>query len=217
MKKAIVILIFLAAAGNSFSQGYRLSLNTSHLYFYNFDEDAQLFHGFSGDYCFLLSSLGAYVGGSFYLPASYYGAKYFYNPGDYTDNVVRVNARGGAYSIGFGFTYDLLRAKNGRTRLSLVSGLAYFDHTGKFDKEPFVRIYGGADNINVSFFSYTAGACFSFKAGYLPLAVSLKSNIPLGKREYDSFHTSGFIELTLGVVFPVLKSPAPTDIIEITY
>jgi len=171
-----------------------------------------MFTGFSGSYTFLIKRFGIAFNTNYYLPKTYYGKVTFLNLNVIEDQSIPVYAKGSAFTVGAGMDYDMARTKSGKFKITGSTGFTYFEHSATFDKEPFKRIYGYAYNISVNFFSFYAGLALLYKIGYVPVHLSLKKAFSIDKQEYNDFKVPGFYELNIGVTFPILKSPPPTEI-----
>lgn len=218
MKKFLIIALLALASLPAFSQGHRISINSCSNYFSDFSERTVLFSGMSTDLSFIIKRFSIDIGLRYCFPREYYGrARHYALTGMNDDKSVWVNARGGLFSLGYSTTFDIIKPPSEKLLAGVCGGFGFVNHRGKYNSEPFVRIYGGSDDIHIYFLSLNAGVRFYYKPGTIPFTLKITQHFPTGKREYNSFQTSSYTQIEAGVAFPFIKSPPPDKIHTLEY
>jgi len=209
MKKINYILIFflIIFSGKCFSQKFNFTVGSSNILFENFNKRKVIFNGFSFEYTYYFKRFGWTFNINYYLPSNYYGKI----------NDIPVYVKGGGVSFGPGITYKVFVSESQKTVLQTDINISYYNHSGNYNTEPFVRIYGGYDYISVNLISASAGLKLTRKIWNIPLSFSLKRHFKISQFEYDNFEPSGYTELKLGISFPVVFGPPPSSITKIIY
>lgn len=205
--KLILISTFILFSGKCFSQKFNVTIGSSNILFENFNQRKIIFNGASFNYSYYFKRFGWTFDFNAYLPTLYYG-KVSGTP---------VYVRGGGISVGAGLTYKVFVSESQKTVLQTDVIGTYFNHSGNYNTEPFIRIYGGYDYVSVNFFSVSAGLKLTHKFGNLPLSFSLRRYFKVTKSEYNDFEPSGYTELRLGITFPIVFGPPPSNITKIKY
>lgn len=220
MKIKFLILILSVFSFTAFSQGYRLTLGSSNLYFKNFSNRKIIFNGLNAEYTFLFNRLGLSLECAYYLPKAYYG-QIEAGPRYSANQTIPVYIKGSSLLWGIGLTFDIIHAKSQKFKLYAYCGYSDFTHYGKYDPDPFVKLYGGKsterDDVGVFYWGVAGpdiGLGCIFKVGNWPVHISIKRTIHKATQTYA---ISGFFEGSIGIGFPILKSPPPTEIKKLTY
>jgi len=217
MRKSIIVIIFLFSTQILWSQAHQININSCNIYFNDFSNRKVYFPGISSDLSFLFSRFSMDISIRYCFPKTYYGIARSYVLTKKEDKEIFVYSKGGIFSIAYSFTYKFLKPKSERYYLGLYSGFNYLNHTGKFNSENFIRIYGGYDDISLSFISLHAGLRYMYRFGYIPIVLNASYNIPVGKREFNSFLTSSFLMLEAGIALPIIKCPPADKIYKLNY
>lgn len=218
MKNILIILSLVLATNFAFSQGHRISVNSCSSYFSDFSERKVLFSGMSADLSFIVKRFSFDLGLRYCFRREYYGrAMHYALTGMNDDKSVWVYARGGLFSMGYAVTFDFIKPPSEKFMAGVCGGFGFAAHRGKYNNEQFVRIYGGSSDIQLSFFTLNAGFRLIYKPGMIPYSLKISQHFPPGKREYDSFRTSSYTQIELGVAFPFIKSPPSAQIHKLEY
>jgi hypothetical protein len=223
MKSRLLILILSVYSFTAFSQGYRFTLGSSNVYFENFSDRKIIFNGFNAEYTFLFNRLGLSLEVGYYFPKAYYGQVVAINYNTTPENyhIIPVYIKGSSLLWGMGLTFDIIHRKSQRFKLYAYGGLSNFAHYGKYDEDPFIRLYGqdniSADNVGEIVFGTSGpdiGLGCVFKVGNCPVHITIKRTVQITTYGLE---ISGYFEGSIGIGFPILKSPPPTEIIKLTY
>lgn len=216
--KFLLLLMLFFFSLFAYSQNYRFSITSSNAYFSDFNKHKVLFSGYSASYFILNNRFGFGVTYCHYFPKTYYGQVGFFDfIQDKISKTIPVYAKGAANSFAFGASVDFIRTKSEKTKLSILGGFLLFDHTGNIDNEPFLSTYGTSHEVSVSSGCVYMGLQVIHKLGYIPIQLSLKKIISIDKQKYSDIKIPGYFEINIGICFPIIKSPPPTEIIKINF
>jgi len=222
-KKIILLLILFLTSYNVYSQNFRLKFGPSYAHFFDINNNKVNFYGASLNYTyFFFKRLGLELDYAKYLPSTYYGEvkvwdfNYYYIPAYVT---------GGAQSFGFGLNSKIFESKSKKLTIYSNTSLNYFTHSAEYEKEIFVKHYGGdwIDDIKIYLLIFNPGIGASCKIKHIPFFVEFHYNYILSDFEPESYLDeysvpfSSFIRLNFGVSFPIMYGPSPNEIQKIEY
>lgn len=223
MKRSF-FLIFLLISLPLFSQNFRLNIGGTQSLFSNINNRKVSFYGINAGYSYYFyKKFGLYLGFSHYFPTTYYGkVKYW----DQEYGTAPANITGGANDFEAGLKLKIFDPKSKKIEINTTLSGSLLTHKGKYDKEPFLRHYEGGTflpDIMNKVKSLYVGAEAIFKAGNIPVFISGGYNhVPGQKKPFDDWRGysvpfSSRINFRVGISFPVMKGPVPSEIKMIEY
>ncbi|OFX34154.1 MAG: hypothetical protein A2X08_03645 [Bacteroidetes bacterium GWA2_32_17] len=219
--KIILLLIFSNISVLCFSQKFNFTTGTSNILFERLYNKKVFFNGLSFNSAYYFKRFGWTIDLNFYFSSTYYGKTkgYSFNNDKGKDEPyysTPVYFKGGAFSIGPGVTYKIYVSKTQKTVLLTDVNFLMLNLNQSYNKEPFIRLYGGADSYEPTIYSSSFGFKLIKKIKYLPLSISIKRHFNIqSKINYQYF--SGYYELKIGIAFPIVYGNPPSTIIKIKY
>ena len=218
-----IFLFFALTALPLYSQNFKLNAGGSYSFFSNINERQVSFYGYGINYSYYLyKRAGLFVTYDRYLPSTYFGMVQYW---DSETATAPAYISGGANSFGLGFKMKIIAPASKKAEVNTFIGSSLFIHKGTYNKEPFIRHYGGwwiSDIKNVVNSVYF-GTEVIFNLAGIPLFLSGGYNQVFGQKvpydKWDGFSVPFSSSLTVkaGITFPVMKGPVPVDIKPIEY
>ena len=221
INKIILLFIFSNISILCFSQKFNFIAGTSNILFERLYNKKVVFNGLSFNSAYYFKRFGWTIDLNFYFPTTYYGKTkgydFNYDTGkDEPYYSTPVYFKGGGFSIGPGVTYKMYVSETQKTILLTDLSFLILKLNQKYDIDPFIRLYGGADNYEPNIYTTSFGIKLIKKIKNLPLSISLKRNFNIqSKIDYQYF--SGFYEFKFGIAFPIIYGNPPSTIIKIKY
>jgi hypothetical protein len=221
MKKQYLILFFIFLfALDGFAQKFNVSVGTSHIFYKNFNYRKESFHGISSNVSYYFKRIGWTFDFNYYLPNTYYGHRSYetFVEDEYTYVRIPIYIKSIGFYYGPGITYKAFVSKSQQTTVQVSLNGAQINYIGTYNKEPFIRINGGADDVTFGFFNLSPGIKITQRVRYIPITLILRRNFNLTNNEnYGKINAGGFTEINLAVTFPIIYGSAPNKIKMINY